>query len=478
MTMTHLINKRLRSILLIVVLALLALVALLMLMGGLARPEKDVSSQGATGREAASQVETPFQEPADAKVAADNTGPSGNEDLIATVNDSVITRQEWRQATRLDAVMSEMALQPVPTAEETLDRLVNEILVLEAVEAIPAPDTPQIEARIELLADAWQISDASIAQRLAKANLSRDDLTTRIARLLQVEAGLEQLAVEQENLNEWLLATRAASEISLYRSLAERESGDDKNADSAGAVAAEETETVAVAEVAEFAPPADLPVAPYPGNAAPDFTLSQLNGEPLTLSGLRGKPVIVNFWATWCPPCRRELPALQAAFETYQDKIGFVAIDVKESSDKVASFVDELGLTFPVVTDEGGQISDVAYEVRGIPTTFFIDASGMIVARHVGPLDEADIARYLEPLLSPPQPQLSGEESGGVSMIGGDGVEITVDPEPGVNMDNQGVTPGGPAPDFTLTAADGSLVSLQDITNDSNLVLVFYRGHT
>jgi cytochrome c biogenesis protein CcmG/thiol:disulfide interchange protein DsbE len=403
--------------------------------------------------------------------AANDDAPT-TEELVATVNGSAITRHEWQQATRLDAVMSQMALQPVPTAEETLDRLVNEILVLETVADPASPDTARIEARLELLAGAWQVSDETIIRRLEAAGLSRDDLVARIGRLLQVEAALEQLTAEQDDLNPWLLAARAESEISLYRSLADQEP------DTVGVEVTQppaevpDVEPEAEESVALFAPPTDMPFAPYPENAAPDFTLPALDGAPLTLSTLRGKPVIINFWATWCPPCRRELPALQAAFETYQDQIGFVAVDVKESPDKVVAFVDELGLTFPVVTDEAGQVSDVAYEVRGIPTTFFVDANGVIVTRHVGPLDEADIDRYLEPLLAAP----AADENGAVSMIDTNGVEVTVGPETTTADDD--IVTGKMAPDFALPTADGSPVSLRDFRNNSNLVLVFYRGHT
>ena len=113
----------------------------------------------------------------------------------------------------------------------------------------------------------------------------------------------------------------------------------------------------------------------------------------------RGKPVIINFWATWCPPCRRELPALQTAYAVYGDKIGFVAVAVKENKNKTASFVEELALTFPVALDRDGRVRNIAYNVRGLPTTIFVDANGVIAVRHVVPLDKATIDKYLTPLL-------------------------------------------------------------------------------
>jgi peroxiredoxin len=216
-----------------------------------------------------------------------------------------------------------------------------------------------------------------------------------------------------------------------------------------------------------------MAISPYPQNAAPDFTLAQLDRnaasevQELTLSSFRGKPTLINFWASWCPPCRRELPALQAAYAKYKDEIGFIAVNVKEDPATVSAFAEELGLNFPIALDPDGQISNVAYEVRGLPTTVFVDANGVVSARHLGPLDEAMIETYLAPLL-----------------------EIESKAEAKIEVEEQGSSPKTPspqpqtqpssmlAPDFTLTAADGSTVSLQDYRDKSNVVLIFYRGHT
>jgi peroxiredoxin len=221
-----------------------------------------------------------------------------------------------------------------------------------------------------------------------------------------------------------------------------------------------------------------MSVSPYPENAAPDFTLTQPPGQPLTLSDFRGKPTIINFWATWCPPCRRELPALEAAYQMYQDQIGFVAVDVKEDAATVAAFVEELGLTFPVAIDPDGRVSDVAYEVRGLPTTLFVDAQGVVVARHVGPLDEATIESYLTPLLAlpavtagPPAPAVEGGQ-----------VTVSAASEEDAPVEQSDTSPLEAdlllAPDFTSTTADGSTLSLEDYRDKKNVVLVFYRGHT
>ena len=126
---------------------------------------------------------------------------------------------------------------------------------------------------------------------------------------------------------------------------------------------------------------------PEIGNLAPDFQLSNLDGQLVSLNDFRGKPILVNFWATWCPPCRSEMPFIQ---ETFTDKkwseegLVVLAIDIGEKASTVREFVNNYGLTFPVLLDIGREVS-LEYHVRGIPTTFFIDREGIIQDIRVGP---------------------------------------------------------------------------------------------
>jgi peroxiredoxin len=132
--------------------------------------------------------------------------------------------------------------------------------------------------------------------------------------------------------------------------------------------------------------------------SAPDFTLPNLNDQPITLSELRGKPTIINFWTTWCPPCNEELPALQATYTKHHQEVNLLAVSVREEKTTVQPFAQEKGLTFPILLDTNGRVMKM-YQVQGYPTTVFLDAEGMIVNRHIGSLDEATIETYLEPLL-------------------------------------------------------------------------------
>jgi cytochrome c biogenesis protein CcmG/thiol:disulfide interchange protein DsbE len=117
--------------------------------------------------------------------------------------------------------------------------------------------------------------------------------------------------------------------------------------------------------------------APQVGFLAPDFTAPTLRGETVTLSELRGKPVVVNFWATWCPPCRAELPHFQASHDARSADFTLLAVDEREAPEDVARFASRLGLTFSIPLDTDGRIG-AEYRVRAYPTTFFIDADGVI----------------------------------------------------------------------------------------------------
>lgn len=131
---------------------------------------------------------------------------------------------------------------------------------------------------------------------------------------------------------------------------------------------------------------------PEVGSYAPDFALPSLDGEQIRLSELRGQRVLLNFWATWCGPCRQEMPAIQARYN--RGDFAVLAVDFGETRQQVQSFVDEIGVALPVVLDEDGSVQEL-YRVRGYPTTFFIDAEGIIRFLHIGEMSTEDIDNYL-----------------------------------------------------------------------------------
>ncbi|NJN81193.1 MAG: redoxin domain-containing protein [Caldilineaceae bacterium] len=130
---------------------------------------------------------------------------------------------------------------------------------------------------------------------------------------------------------------------------------------------------------------------PAIGHPAPDFALETLNGENFSLAEHRGTPVVLNFWATWCGPCQRELPSLQAASERYAGQVVIVGVDQSEPAETVQRYVDELALTFAIPMDTDNEVAH-RYNVVGMPTTFFIDADGIIRSTWTGEMNSVTLA--------------------------------------------------------------------------------------
>lgn len=145
-------------------------------------------------------------------------------------------------------------------------------------------------------------------------------------------------------------------------------------------------------------PVADVSAQPAVGRPAPDFTLPTLDGGEFRLSDYRGKPVVLNFWATWCGPCQRELPAIERAAEHYRDVVVFAAVDQAETQQRVQAFVDEMGLTV-IVPMDGEQVVGERYDVLGLPTTFFIDENGIIRSVWMGEMNSIVLAEHISGIL-------------------------------------------------------------------------------
>jgi peroxiredoxin len=143
--------------------------------------------------------------------------------------------------------------------------------------------------------------------------------------------------------------------------------------------------------------------APKAGFLAPDFSLTTLEGESITLSDLRGQAVIVNVWASWCGPCRAEMPALEVIHQEFESSgLFLLAVNATDQDDinQAAAFVDELGLTFPILIDEEGKMGRL-YQVSAMPSTFFINPDGTIEEVVIGgPMAEALLRTRAETLLA------------------------------------------------------------------------------
>jgi thiol-disulfide isomerase/thioredoxin len=132
--------------------------------------------------------------------------------------------------------------------------------------------------------------------------------------------------------------------------------------------------------------------------AAADFTVLDSNGKEVKLSDMRGKPTVVNFWATWCPPCRSEMPHFQDAYESLGDKVNFMMIDLLgggETRQKARQYADSEGFSFPIYYDATGEASR-KYNVSAIPTSIFIDADGSITETVIGAMNAATLRKNLD----------------------------------------------------------------------------------
>ena len=141
-------------------------------------------------------------------------------------------------------------------------------------------------------------------------------------------------------------------------------------------------------------------VAEVETEPAPDFNLALQDGGQVSLSELRGRVVLVDFWASWCAPCRQEAPVLERAYKEYAGAdVEFVGINIWDLPDNAATYVEQFGISYPNGVDEDGVIA-IDYGVQGIPEKFFIDRQGLVRQKFVGPIRESILKEALDSLLA------------------------------------------------------------------------------
>ena len=148
--------------------------------------------------------------------------------------------------------------------------------------------------------------------------------------------------------------------------------------------------------------PETVPSSTENAALAPDFTIYDADENPISLSDFRGKPVIVNFWASWCGPCQMEMPAFQTAFDTYGQQIHFVMVDMtdgyQETREKAQTLISDKGYTFPVYFDTDMDAA-ITYGVTAIPATYFVDGEGHMITSAKGAMSEEQLQQAIDLLL-------------------------------------------------------------------------------
>lgn len=139
-------------------------------------------------------------------------------------------------------------------------------------------------------------------------------------------------------------------------------------------------------------------IAPRLGFYAPNFNTVYMNGSEFELYELKGKPVILNFWATWCPPCVREMPNLQDFYDRHKGEVIVIGINLGEKNRTIQNFIKKINVTFPIVLDKGKEI-EKSYNLIIRPTTYFIDENGIIVDKKLGELKKEEIEERAQKLL-------------------------------------------------------------------------------
>jgi peroxiredoxin len=152
-------------------------------------------------------------------------------------------------------------------------------------------------------------------------------------------------------------------------------------------------------EPATTAGPLTLAEAPIVGHLAPDFTLQTPLGQEVTLRDLAGQPVVLNFWASWCAPCRVEMPSFQQASLQYNGRATILGINQGEAAKTVTDFGTEYGITYPLLVDTEQNVSQL-YDIQGLPTTLFIDADGTVREVVIGAVTTAVLQDRVENLLA------------------------------------------------------------------------------
>ncbi|MBI3732757.1 MAG: redoxin domain-containing protein [Chloroflexi bacterium] len=300
----------------------------------------------------------------------------GSVDVLASVNGVRLTRSDFGTRSALVQTAAWLATGSILSdlsESKIVDQWVDsELFAQAAAKAGVTVSDDDATREIERLLNEAKLDEIGLVRQLNLVGLTREDLIQYERRALAVQGFVEKELLAGASESE--RASRLATWLIRQRG------------------------TAVIEKPAEMASP--MPVGAYAGAVAPNFKLMGLDDIARQLASERGKPVLINFWATWCGPCRREMPAIQAAYDNFRNQ-GLVVwgVDVGEGRDVVSAYVQELNLRFPILLDSDSKVSH-AYRVFGLPTTVFVDRSGAIKDVAIGEMEARSLDLYLKRLLN------------------------------------------------------------------------------
>lgn len=300
--------------------------------------------------------------------APDNaTSPSASTlpQVAAIVNGEAITRDMVEAEIKISRLNIIEPLPPLTgedlarATEEAVNQLITRHLILQAAARQNfVLDDDFVNSRVKLLFGAY--GDEALAEALKQAGAGQADLVWWVREIFTVEEFTTKVIMagaapgeRQLVYNDWLNTQRAAADIKTFLN------GEEQT----------------------------LPA--LVGQPAPDFTLTTLDGQQVSLSDYAGRVVLVNFWATWCPSCLTEMPDYEQVYRRHgqgQGDFVVLGVNLQEGPEQVSPYANGLGLTFPVLLDRDGNVTSRRYQVTGMPASFIVDRQGLIFYRHLGPM--------------------------------------------------------------------------------------------
>lgn len=326
-------------------------------------------------------------------------------ELVLTVNGVELTAAAFDEVLAIDQALAALLGQAAPDPRATLAQWINRTLLRQAVSADVSADvsagvlTVDDARALDVLLTQHNLSEDDLTQALTAAGVDEAGFRAYFAELLYAQHIAPTVSVtEQQRAARISFGPRAAA-------LFGQDTAQPVLVVKATPVATiEQVEMVATVKGTAPAPPMEIR-GTAPGLLAPDFILSALPDEPaddwaaLSFADLLGAPTVLSFWTTWCPYCRRQTPVLVDAHHRYaSNNVRFVGINVKEEAALVRAYVEDNQIPYAIALDAEGSTAE-EFLVRGFPTTYFLDANGRVVARHIGQLTTELLDDYVSRLL-------------------------------------------------------------------------------